>query len=113
MSYSRAFAGVVISSGATLASPEELSPLVGIPVRNYYGMADGLTASSLDTQARYEEAVRRVNGTSTLETIAIEGADHLQMTDRPWDVDVLVDGYPGVLSWLLDQRRAEPGRVPL
>lgn len=31
------------------------------------------------------------------------------MTERPWDPDVLVDGNPGALSWLLKQRRTANG----
>ena len=34
------------------------------------------------------------------------------MTDRAWDSDVLVDGYPGSLSWLLDQKRPSPAVLP-
>lgn len=45
----------------------------------------------------------------SLETIVVLGADHLTMTDRPWDEDVLCDGNPGALSWLLKQQRVAPG----
>lgn len=45
-----------------------------------------------------------------METIGpIPGATHGDMTERPWDADVITDGYAGATSWLFDQRRLEGG----
>ena len=39
----------------------------------------------------------------------IPGADHLTMTEKPWNEEVVVDGYAGALAWLLAQTRSEGG----
>ena len=45
-----------------------------------------------------------------LETVGpIAGADHLTMTEKPWNEEVVVDGYAGALAWLLAQTRSEGG----
>lgn len=48
----------------------------------------------------------------TLENVGpIPGADHLDLTFRPWDDDVLTDGYPGALAWVLSQTRQEGANI--
>lgn len=44
--------------------------------------------------------------------LTVPGANHLTMTNRPWDSDVIFDGYPGALSWLLAQHRPQGAAIP-
>ncbi|KAL8277418.1 hypothetical protein RQP46_010140 [Phenoliferia psychrophenolica] len=113
------FAGAVISSGSTAASSTQLKALLGIPIRNYYGSEDetGLAERSITTQSNYDVALKTapasVNTSNVLETIIVPGANHLAMTYRPWDANTTVDGYPGALSWLLQQQRTSDGSSSL
>ena len=59
-------------------------------------------------------AAAQANGTVSsssgrLDTIVVPGADHLTMTDGPWDNTTIVDGYTGALAWLITQQRPQPG----
>jgi predicted peptidase len=121
MKYPDIFAGSVISSGATYADASLLKNLLGNSIRNYYGTVDefGLFNATLDTQQRWNQAAARyiqsnsssIYRTRVLETVGpIQGADHLVMNERPWDEDVITDGYAGALAWLLGQRRLEGGQ---
>lgn len=118
------FAGSIISSGTTYANARLLSTLLGNSIRNYYGEDDepGLSNQTLITQATWNAAdavairTKKTNSTiystRVLETIGpIPDADHLTMTDRPWDEDVMTDGYGGALAWLLTQTRPEGGKA--
>lgn len=121
MLYPNLFAGVVISSGASFLQAYQMQPLLGNSIRNYYGTIDeiGLANATLTTQAAYDQALASalrknssaVDQTRTLETIEIEGADHLDMNVRPWDEDIFTDLYPGVLSWL--QTLSRPDGKPM
>ena len=112
------FAGSIISSGATYLQSYQLQPLLGNSIRNYYGSIDekGLTNATVNIQAAYDKALffalQKNNSdilqSRTLETVGpILGADHLDMTFRPWDDDVLADGFPGALAWLQTLSRPE------
>ena len=114
------FAGSIISSGATYADQDTLSILLGNSIRAYYGAddEDGLSNASVATQENWAEANTAeiaqnsslIYKTRTLETIGpIPDADHLAMTNRPWDDDIETDGFPGALSWLLTQTKPEGG----
>lgn len=50
------------------------------------------------------------NSSGRLETLVVPGANHLAMTNGPWDSTTMVDGYAGALAWLITQRRAQPGK---
>ncbi|KAL7007241.1 hypothetical protein EMMF5_003080 [Cystobasidiomycetes sp. EMM_F5] len=121
MSNPNIFAGAVLASGATYVGPADLSKLVGIPIRNYIGSQDdvGLSQSANLTYASYSKALSSVQSSlpsqivaSTLQMLTVPGANHLTMTNRPWDSDVIFDGYPGALSWLLAQHRPQGAAIP-
>jgi hypothetical protein len=116
--YPNLFAGTVISSGANFRQAYEMGPLLGNSIRNYYGSIDekGLANATLNTQKEYDDALYQAllkNDTSVLRTRTLEtigpilGADHLDMTFRPYEEDVLTDGSAGALAWLLTQSRPE------
>lgn len=95
-----------------------------------YGLIEGITYSQARAVAQAKGAGRVFNESRTFENILdIPGAEHLavsrrlstsngmysltderlQMTMRPWDDDVITDGYAGASAWLLAQSRPELG----
>lgn len=121
--YPDTFAGTIISSGSTFLQQYQMGPLLGQSIRNYYGSVDelGLANASVNTQQAYDAALAKKQASNTssllrtrsLETIGpIIGADHLDMTYKPWDEEVLTDGFQGALAWLQTQSRPE-GRYKL
>ena len=46
---------------------------------------------------------------NNMTVVYIAGADHGDMTDRPWDEDVITNGHSGALSWLITHQQ---GRAP-
>ena len=63
-----------------------------------------------DAMAPSTMAAIPVNGSVTNMTVVyVAGADHGDMTDRPWDEDVVTNGHSGALSWLITHQR---GRAP-
>jgi len=123
MAYPDIFAGSVISSNPAYGSAKDMEKLLGNSTRTYYGENDheGTEARAMQAQENWNTAYQKAladNSTSiyfnrTMETIGpIPGADHGDMSQRPWDVDVLTDGYPGALSWLFNQTRPEGAVIP-
>lgn len=48
-----------------------------------------------------------------LETLVVPGANHLAMTNGPWDSTTMVDGHAGALAWLITQTRSQTGKLLL
>ncbi|CAD6584557.1 MAG: hypothetical protein CYPHOPRED_002750 [Cyphobasidiales sp. Tagirdzhanova-0007] len=117
------FAAAVLSSGNTTADAQQLSTIFGIPIRSYYGTDDeaGLAQMLEGTNATYvwntllaaeSAGTGPQNASKFLETIIVQNASHLEQTDRPWDEDVIVDGFQGAIPWMLAQSLPTGAQIP-